>query len=369
MSKDLISVTPDDTMSKLVSLFETHRFREMLVIEKKKLVGIIYSKEIARKDTTQPDRTKVSALIMSPPPCLKQEQDMSEAAKAISSTGLRALPVMEGGKVIGIVSLHDIVDAASKSSVFKKTPAEAIMSAPEVIQRDSDIGTARMLMRSKNISRLPVVESDGKLYGVVTIFDLLKAVKPVERMNFFSMSAEKERTMDIPVSAVLDTHPVTVVRDDTLSDVVSRLRKSDVDGAIVVDSGFPVGIVTEKDLLEVYMSGLGQKGVYYQISGIGEEDAIAAETADRMVRDTIEKLSKVYEPQFFFVHIKRYSKEGKVKYSIRTRFMTNKGIFMSRSFAWDLREAVNESLKKLERMMLNKREQVRQRSRFKSKSV
>ena len=196
---------------------------------------------------------------MSPPPTLTPDQDISEAANMIFKTGLRALPVVEGKKVVGVVSLHDVVDIASKSKVFKQTAAESIMSVPEVVTEETDIGAARVLMREKNISRLPVVGKDGKLRGVVTIFDMLRAIKPTERMGFYSMLAEKENLTEISISTVMNTQVTTAKRDAPLNDVVGLMRKDDTDGLIVAENGTPVGVITEKDLLEVYVSGLTRR--------------------------------------------------------------------------------------------------------------
>ena len=373
MSRDLVYVSPDDTISKVISLIEKYYFREILVIENKKLKGIVYSKEIAKKGITDPSKTKVSNLTMSPPPILSPEQDVNDAANLIFKTGLRALPVVESGKVVGVVSLHDIVDVASKTKEFRQTLAEAIMSVPEVIKEDTDIGTARMLMREKNISRIPIVNKNEKLLGVVTIFDLLKAVKPRERLNFYSMTTEKETTMGIPISTVMTTMPTKVGSSASLSEVVSLMRDDETDGVIVAENDFPIGVITEKDLLEVYVSSLSKKGVYYQISGLADEDDFIVSTVDRMIKDTIQKISKLLNPQFFFLHVKRYDKSGKVKYSIRTRFRTDKGIFISKSYAWDLRDAVNEALDKLERIIMKdidvKRDRILERSRFKKMNM
>jgi len=373
MSRDLVYVSPDDTISKVISLIEKYYFREILVIENKKLKGIVYSKEIAKKGITDPSKTKVSNLTMSPPPILSPEQDVNDAANLIFKTGLRALPVVESGKVVGVVSLHDIVDVASKTKEFRQTLAEAIMSVPEVIKEDTDIGTVRMLMREKNISRIPIVNKNEKLLGVVTIFDLLKAVKPRERLNFYSMTTEKETTMGIPISTVMTTMPTKVGSSASLSEVVSIMRDDETDGVIVAENDFPIGVITEKDLLEVYVSSLSKKGVYYQISGLADEDDFIVSTVDRMIKDTIQKMSKLLNPQFFFLHVKRYDKSGKVKYSIRTRFRTDKGIFISKSYAWDLRDAVNEALDKLERIIMKyidvKRDRILGKSRFKKMNM
>ena len=373
MSKDLVYVSPNDTISKIISLVEEYYIREILVIEKKKLKGIVYSKEISKKGIMDPSKAKVSNLTISTPPVLYPEQDVNDAANLIFKTGLRALPVVESGKVIGVVSLQDIVDIAAKTKEFRQTLAESIMSVPEIIREDTDIGKARMLMREKNISRLPIIDKNEKLLGVVTIFDLLKAVKPRERMNFYSMAAEKETTMGIPISTVMTTMPTKVEVNSSLSDVVSQMRNDKTDGVIVVGNNYPIGIITEKDLLEVYVSSLKKRGVYYQISGLKDEDNFIISTVDRMIKDTIQKMSRLLNPQFFFLHVKRYEKSGKVKYSIRTRFRTDKGIFISKSYAWDLRDAVNEALDKLERIIMKdidvKRDRILDRLRFKKMNM
>ena len=104
---------------------------------------------------------------------------------------------------------------------------------------------------------------------------------------------------------------------------------------------------------------------------IDEDDFITA-TVDRMIKDTIQKLSKIYKTQFFFLHVKRYEKQGKIKYSIRTRILTDKGTFISKSYAWDLRTAVDDALEKLERIMIKekqwKKSKLKERLRFKKLS-
>ncbi len=367
--EDFISISPDDSVSKLISLIESDNIREIIITEKGKLKGVVYSKDISNKGITNPAKTKVSSLMKFPMPTVLSNQDINDAAELIFKTGLKSLPIIENEKMIGIVTLSDIIDIASKTKEFRQTIAETIMSSPEIIDSSTDIGKARLLMREKNVSRLPVVDKNQKLIGIVTIFDLLKAIKPRERMDFYSMSAEKEKMMGISASVIMNTSPLTIDKKQTLTDITSLMKKNNTDGAIVVENNKPVGIVTSKDLLEVYVSSLKKKGFYYQIGGLTDEDEFIMATVDRMIRDTLQKLSKIYNPQFFFLHVKKYDKKGKGKYSIRTRFKTDKGIFVSRSYAWDLRDAVNEALDNLKKIMIKesegKRDKAREMLRFK----
>jgi len=372
MTKNFISISPESNITKLISLIEKYYLRQILVIERKKLKGIIYAKELAKRGISNPEKTKVSSIMNFPPPEISPETKINEAAKLILKTGLRALPVVENKKVVGIVSIFDIVEAASKTKEFRQTIAETVMSIPEIITIYDDIGRARFLMREKNISRLPVVDKNKKLCGVVTIFDLLKAVKPKDRINFYSMAAEKETIMKIPVSTIINNSPVIVERNSTLNEIVNLMEKYKTDGVVVAENQFPVGVITAKDLLEFYVSSLEQKGIYYQIVGLVDEDDFIVATVDRMIRDTIQKISKIYKLQFFFLHIKRYEKKGKIKYSIRTRVLTDKGTFVTKSHEWDLRTAVDRALEKLQRIVFKekrwKKDRIREMLRFKKLS-
>jgi len=360
MSKDIISLSPEDKVSEIISLVENYRIREIPIIENGRLKGIVYAKDIAKKGIQDPSRIKINKIMRYDSPMVSPEQRVEDAAKIIFKTGLRALPVIKKNKVIGIVSMHDIIlEVASKTKRFRQTKVEEIMSVPQTITSDTDIGRARVLMREKNISRLPVVDENKKLAGIVTIFDLLKAVKPRERMNFYSMAAEKERVMGIPISTIMNTSPMIVNVGQSLSETTGIIERYNVDGVVVVQDKIPIGIIAEKDLLEVYVSGMKRKGIYYQIIGIDEDDDFVISTIERMVNDTLQKMSKLYNLQFFFLHVKKYDKRGKIKYSIRTRFKTGKGLFVTKAYAWDLRDAVDNALNKIERIMKREKEMKR----------
>ena len=364
MSKELVYVTPEDNLSKVLSLIEKDCLREILILDKGKLRGILYSKDIAKKGIIDPSKTKVSSMMSFPPPSLSKDDAVEEAAKMIFKTGLRALPVTDGEDVVGTLSSRNIIRMAAKTQQFRKTPAESVMSYPETIKKSADIGKARLLMREKNVSRIPVVGDEQELIGIVTIFDLLKAIQhPRERMSFFSMTQEKETTTGTPVSVVLNDTPTTATKQTTLSKVVDTMGRYETDGLVVVEDNMPVGVVTEKDLLEFYISTLKQKGIYYQIIGLTNEDEFIVSTVDRMIGDTLQKLSKLHKIQSFFMHIKRYDKTGKVKYSIRTRLITDGGVFISKSYAWDLRTAADEAMHNLQTVSIKSKEKLLSRRR------
>jgi len=177
------------------------------------------------------------------------------------------------------------------------------------------------------------------------------------------MAAEKEKITGIKVSSMMNKTPILAQKKTSLNEIASLMLKKGTDGVVITENDYPIGIVSMKDLLEAYVFSLGERGIFYQIIGIDEDDDFVLPTVERMIKDTVQKVSKIFKPQFFFLHVKKYSKKGKIKYSVRVRFKTNKRTFISKSYAWDLRDAIDDALTKLERIVIKEKKIYRSRKR------
>lgn len=359
MSSEILSVKPSDSITAFISIIEKEHVHETPVVDGKKLVGMIKFDTLVARGVTDPSKQKISSIMDFPPPTLRPDQSVEEAAEALFKTGLRALPVMDGKGITGLVAIWDVLDVATGTKMFRQTTAGTVMSVAEVIGRDSDIGTARVIMRERGISRLPVVDENGKLVGILGTMDLIKAIKqPREKMGWYGMAAEMERIVSLPVSNIMNNQPPTARKTDSLTDVVGTMNKFKCSGVTVVEDGVPVGVVTIKDLLEVYIAGLAQKGVYYHAIGLEGEDENTVATIHRMIADTVQKIAYMVPVQFAITHFKKHEAGGlKAKWSVRMRIMTDKGVFMSKSWAWDPRDAAGKALDHLERGLIKWKEE------------
>jgi len=116
--------------------------------------------------------------------------EMDDTLRAINNIFCQAkfhhLLVIENGKLVGVISDRDLLKA---SSPFLDTPAERpcdvarlsrkahqIMTRePITINADTTVAEAVSILMKKNVSCLPVVSPQGKIEGIVTWKDLLKA--------------------------------------------------------------------------------------------------------------------------------------------------------------------------------------------------
>ncbi|WP_215546506.1 CBS domain-containing protein [Amycolatopsis sp. CA-230715] len=115
------------------------------------------------------------------------DTSLKAIAVLLASWGVSGAPVVEeDGTVVGVVSQGDLLRRKAAHGRFriagaalrrKETGSYAsdLMTAPAVtVGRDEDVSRAARLMEERRVHRLPVVDEDGKLVGVVARGDLLR---------------------------------------------------------------------------------------------------------------------------------------------------------------------------------------------------
>ncbi|MFD5619108.1 CBS domain-containing protein [Streptomyces yangpuensis] len=99
-----------------------------------------------------------------------------DIVEALRMWNVSALPVLaQDGQVVGVVSEADLLLGSQGPEEAHDTTAEQLMTRPAVtVMKDATIPTAARLMARRHLKRLPVVDGDGHLVGVVSRGDLLK---------------------------------------------------------------------------------------------------------------------------------------------------------------------------------------------------
>ncbi|MCC9306267.1 CBS domain-containing protein [Kitasatospora sp. RB6PN24] len=111
------------------------------------------------------------------------DTDFATMIAAITATGRGILPVIRaGGGLVGVVSPSDLLAAyragRDGSGVNGTIRAEDLMSRPAVSVRDDQpIAEAAALLGRDRLHHLPVVDRDGRLVGLLSVHDLLEALR------------------------------------------------------------------------------------------------------------------------------------------------------------------------------------------------
>ena len=104
---------------------------------------------------------------------LESTATASDAAKIMETRNLEAVVVIENKKLVGIITDRDYTIKLGSHAYPIDTPINRLMSYPLIsINQDAEISVARSLMEKNKIKRLPVV-SDNIVLGIVTMSDLV----------------------------------------------------------------------------------------------------------------------------------------------------------------------------------------------------
>lgn len=90
--------------------------------------------------------------------------------------GFGAIPILDGQRrLIGIVSEHDLLASLEKGHKWGDVTAADLMSPnPYAVREETELGTLIHVLRVSQLIRVPVVDADGKLVGIIARRDILR---------------------------------------------------------------------------------------------------------------------------------------------------------------------------------------------------
>lgn len=146
---------------------------------------------------------------------------------------------------------------------------------PFVTSPDTPVPEALALMRQKKVRRLPVLDSKGKLVGIVAEKDIIYASpSPSTTLSVWEIHSLLDK---LKVEKVMARSLVTVSGDTPLEDAARLMAEKDVGGLPVMHGDRLVGIITETDLFRAFTDMLGgyREGVRITFKVMGGKGVMA----------------------------------------------------------------------------------------------
>ena len=124
-TKGVWSIAPDQTIAEGLRLMAEHDVGALLVVVEGRLVGIVTERDVVRKALLQgrdPATTPIAEIMTERVLYVRPEQTVEECMALMTDKHLRHLPVLEDGRILGIVSIRDVVAdlIAEKSFIIEQ---------------------------------------------------------------------------------------------------------------------------------------------------------------------------------------------------------------------------------------------------------
>ena len=184
---------------------------------------------------------KVKDYMSAPIYVIERNEPIQRARNLMFKYSIGRLPVMDEGRLVGIVTKYDITNRLNQAAPewrrrpIDKVPIQVVMTEkPITIFPDATMPQAAELLIENDISGLPV-ERDSQIAGMITSRDM---------MRYFSEQDIKATVGDLMTRNILGVH-----RHHTIGHVLEEMNVQGQSRALVYeDSNMPVGIVTRSGL-------------------------------------------------------------------------------------------------------------------------
>ena len=171
-------------------------------------IGVLHKNLSIEEQAEKVDRVKRSESgLIQTPVTLSPDRPIGEARRLMNRYGISGVPVVEdGGRLLGIITNRDLLFETDPRRIVRDvmTADEDLVTAPA----GTTLEQAERLMGEHKIEKLPIVDDDHRLEGLITVRDILK------RRQF--PLASKDRKGRLRVAAAVGTSKETLDRADQL---------------------------------------------------------------------------------------------------------------------------------------------------------
>src|SRR5919112_382683 len=290
MISKIISLNLEDTVAKALNVMYENNINQVPIVdEKENYCGMIFAKDFLMVNAVPAAKLKT---FISTTPILSPSDNIERCAQLVVATGKRALPVIENKKIVGIVSETDVALTAD----FGHAIIDEVMSGAIVIEEDNTLSNALTKIRRYNISRLPVINLNGILKGVINALDIIKV-----------LATPREKR--------------------------------------------PIGIVTPKDLLELILPKDSGPSIHMAHLEDNEAQREIEEEMKRFLKKIQGKLENINQVTIYA------DKHKTRKYSLRARMITAAGVIEAKAVAFDPISACKELISRFDRRIRSEHSQ------------
>lgn len=269
MSSPVYVVSPQENVAHARRLMLSHKISRLPVLDGERLAGIITKKDIGyRLRQSDPiwrrrpiDRIPVHVLMVPDPVSVTPATSVRDIAALMMARDFSGLPVLDGKKLVGMITKTDILRSASVKNLTLQVAG--LMTGAVTVNRYHSLDHLINLMKERN-EPLVVVNDDGTLAGIITEGNLAffkyntdtstgLPEKDVTILRKGESGGRKRFRYVMEVHGVAEdimSRPViTITKEEPVTSAVALMEENHIHSVVVLDGTNLAGIVKRDDII------------------------------------------------------------------------------------------------------------------------
>lgn len=274
-TRDVVTITPSASIDRAISLMEERGIHHLVVVHDDRVVGMVSDRDIlistgwmlSVERRTIPMGTEkghvigptiVEQIMSRPAVCLSREQNAREAAILMVGHRISALPIMQAGRLVGVLSDADLMKwlgemdlTDGKVGRFLTRPIGDLMRAHVItVTPESLLVEVTDIFRRRRIRHVPVV-NDGLVVGIISDRDVRRSLgwSSVREVQADQRNPAADVRFPCTAGDIMQRQVLWTERSTTLKDALRMLIDKHIHSLPVIDRGTLAGIITQTDFI------------------------------------------------------------------------------------------------------------------------
>ncbi len=268
MVRDVASATLPGSRDEVLKILKNKHISGVPVLKDSKVVGIVTRTNLLQN----PEEEQLALLMTRDPITISPGSDLQTAARLLIEHGIRRLPVVDEGKLVGLVTVADVVGTIADMNI--DIPIKDYVEKEVVaIYSETPLPVVARIMELASVKAVPVLDANLELIGIISDRDIISASIIEDSVEVSDMSAGQDDdawtwesmrdTMSIYYSVsrikvpnmiandVMIREPITATYIASVSDCARKMKRNRIDQIPIINSNRKLqGLLRDYDLLK-----------------------------------------------------------------------------------------------------------------------
>ncbi len=268
MVRDVASATLPGSRDEILKVLKNKHISGVPVIKDSKVVGIVTRTNLLQN----PEEEQLALLMTRNPITISPGSALQTAARLLLEHSIRRLPVVDEGKLVGLVTVADVVATIADMNI--DIPIKDYVEKDVVaIYNETPLPVVARIMELAGVKAVPVLDANLELVGIISDRDVISASIIEDSVEMSDMSAgldddawtwesmrdtmsiyysvSRIKVPNLIASDIMISEPITATYIASVSDCARKMKRNRIDQVPIINSNRKLqGLLRDHDLLK-----------------------------------------------------------------------------------------------------------------------